>query len=129
MGGMGEECARYHARLAELLAIKKGKTYSTTVSWIWAKVLFALLRGALLCLRGSRGNRKLNGKGKGHSYLTSVVPSFLTRLLSMEDNGAPSTPCHCQCSVLRVFKPIATRIRGKLKQMLKSLKIEPGTSH
>jgi len=51
-GGMGEECARYHARLAELLAIKKGETYSTTVSWIRAKVSFALLRG-------SRGNRKL----------------------------------------------------------------------
>ena len=56
---MGEECARYHARLAELVAIKKGETYSTTVSWIQAKVSFAVLRGALLCLRGSRGNRKL----------------------------------------------------------------------
>ena len=52
---MGEECAR----LAELLSIKKDETYSTTVSWIRAKVSFALLRGALLCLSGSRGNRKL----------------------------------------------------------------------
>jgi len=56
---MGQECARYHARLAELLAIKKCETYSTTVSWIRAKVSFALLREALLCLRGSRVNRKL----------------------------------------------------------------------
>ena len=37
-------------------------------------------------------------------------------------------PSHCQCSVLRVFKAIATRTRGKSKQTLKSLKIEPGTS-
>ena len=37
-------------------------------------------------------------------------------------------PCHCQCSVLRVFKAIATRTKGKSKQTLKSLKIEPGTS-
>ena len=59
MGGMREECARYHARLAELLAIKKSETYSSTVSWIRAKVSFALLRKALLCLRNSRGNRKL----------------------------------------------------------------------
>ena len=44
-GGMGEECARYHSRLVELLAIKKSETYSTTVSWIRAKVSFALLRG------------------------------------------------------------------------------------
>ena len=58
-GGMGEECARYHARLAELLAIKNGGTYSTMVSWIRAKVSFALLRVALLCLRGSRSSRKL----------------------------------------------------------------------
>ena len=36
-GGMGEECDRYHARLAKLLAIKKGETYGTTVSWIRAK--------------------------------------------------------------------------------------------
>ena len=58
-GGIGEECSRYHARLAELLAIKRGENYSTTVSWILVKVSIALLRGALLCLRRSRGNRKL----------------------------------------------------------------------
>ena len=47
-----------------LLAIKNGETYmySMAVSWIRAKVSFALLRGALLCLRGSRGNRKLATK-------------------------------------------------------------------
>ena len=32
------------------------------------------------------------GKGKGHFYLTSVVPSVPTRQLSMEADGAPSTP-------------------------------------
>ena len=32
------------------------------------------------------------GKGKGHFYLTSVVPSVPTRLISMEADGAPSTP-------------------------------------
>ena len=58
-GGIGEECSRYHARLAELLAIKRGENYSTTVSWIRVKVSIALLRGTLLCLRRSRGNRKL----------------------------------------------------------------------
>ena len=57
-GGMGEECSRFHSRLAELLAEKKGETYSTTISWIRAKVSFALLRGALLCLRGSRVTTK-----------------------------------------------------------------------
>ena len=31
-------------------------------------------------------------KGKGHFYLTSVVPSVPTRLLPLEADGAPSTP-------------------------------------
>ena len=53
-GGMGEECKRYHNRLAELVAAKKGEDYTTTVSWIRSKVSFAILRSALLCLRGSR---------------------------------------------------------------------------
>ena len=53
-GGMGEECKRYHNRLAELVAAKKGEDYATTASWIRSKVSFAILRSALLCLRGSR---------------------------------------------------------------------------
>ncbi|XP_078372794.1 uncharacterized protein LOC144656446 [Oculina patagonica] len=53
-GGMGEECKRYHSRLAELIAAKKGEDYATTVSWIRSKVSFAILRSALICLRGSR---------------------------------------------------------------------------
>jgi len=52
-GGMGEECKRYHNRLAELVAAKKGGDYATTVSWISSKVSFAIPRSALLCLRGS----------------------------------------------------------------------------
>ena len=60
-------------------------------------------------------------------YLTSVVPSA-TRLVSMEADGAPFTPSLCQCSILRAFKAIATRIKGKSKQTLKSPRIEPGTS-
>ena len=57
-GGMAEECKRYHNRLAELLAIKKGEDYASTVSWLRAKVSFAVLRSALLCLRGSRRRRR-----------------------------------------------------------------------
>ena len=55
---MADECKRYHSSLAELLSTKKGEDYSTTMSWIRAKVSFALLRSALLCLRGSRCTRR-----------------------------------------------------------------------
>ena len=54
-GGMGKECMRYHSRLAELVAIKKGEDYGTIMSLIRARISFALLRSALTCLRGSRG--------------------------------------------------------------------------
>ena len=59
-GGMAAECKRYHSRLAELLATKKGESYATTLSWIRARVSFALPRSALLCLRGSRAKRRIN---------------------------------------------------------------------
>ena len=58
-GGMADECQRFHSRLAELISIKKGEEYSTTISWIRSKVSFALLRSALLCLRGSRTTRRV----------------------------------------------------------------------
>ena len=53
------ECKRYHSRVAELIAAKKGESHATTMSWIRARVSFALLRSALLCLRGSRATRRV----------------------------------------------------------------------
>ena len=57
-GGMRRKCLRYHSRLAELISIKKGEDYAKTLTWIRGKVSFSILRSALLCLRGSRSNRK-----------------------------------------------------------------------
>ena len=56
-GGMADECVKYHSRLAELIANKKGESYSSANSWIRAKVSFAIVRFAILCLRGSRYRR------------------------------------------------------------------------
>ena len=53
------ECKRCHSRLAELVAAKKDESYATTMSWIRTMVSFALLRSALLCLRGSRAKGSL----------------------------------------------------------------------
>ena len=59
-GGMADECVKYHSRLAELIATKKGESYSSAISWIRAKVSFAIVRSAILCLRGSRSERQLD---------------------------------------------------------------------
>ena len=32
IGGMADECKRFHSRLAKLISIKKGEEYSTTIS-------------------------------------------------------------------------------------------------
>ena len=59
-GGMADERVKYHSRLAELIATKKGESYSSAISWIRAKVSFAIVRSAILCLRGSRSERQLD---------------------------------------------------------------------
>ena len=41
-GGMAVGCKRFHSRLAELIAIKKGEEYSTTMSWIRSTFIFFL---------------------------------------------------------------------------------------
>ena len=55
---MGRKCLRYHSQLTELISIKKGKDYAKTLTWIRGKVSFSILRSVLLCLRGSRSNRR-----------------------------------------------------------------------
>ena len=48
------------SRLAELIANKKGESYSSAISWIRAKVSFVIVHSAILCLRGSRSRRQLD---------------------------------------------------------------------
>ena len=67
-GGMGQECLRYHSRLAELIALKKGEQYVKTISWIRANKSFALLRSALICLRGSRTTRRVPCNAKNVDF-------------------------------------------------------------
>ena len=56
-GGMSDECQCYHSRLAEPLAVKKQENYASTIAWIRTQVSFAILRSALVCLRGLRSKR------------------------------------------------------------------------
>ena len=59
-GGMADECLRYHSRLAELLSAKKQERCATTISWVRARVSFAILRSVLLRLRGWKTPRRRN---------------------------------------------------------------------
>ena len=71
---MSDECQRHHSRLADLLAIKKQDSYASTIAWIRTRVSFAILRSALVCLRGSRTQEE--------SYLKYTGDWLRTRSLS-----------------------------------------------
>ena len=57
-GGIADECVKYHGRLAELIPNKKGESCSSAISWIRAKVSFAIVRSVIICMRGSRSRRR-----------------------------------------------------------------------
>ena len=54
-GGMGREAAT--KRLADEISRKEGKQYSVIMGWIQCRLSFAILRSAILCIRGSRSSR------------------------------------------------------------------------
>ena len=56
-GGMGKESTVFYKRLADSLSRKRDKTYSVTMGWLRCCLNFALLRSAILCIRGSRSSR------------------------------------------------------------------------
>ena len=58
-GGMGQAATVFYKRLAALLAQKRHQPYSTTMGWLRTALCFALLRSAVLCLRGSCTRRSL----------------------------------------------------------------------
>ena len=57
-GGMGPESTRYHKKLAEHIAVKRGEEYSHVVSHVRTRIRFALLRSTLIAVRGERGRRR-----------------------------------------------------------------------
>ena len=52
-GSMGREATIFYKHLADLLATHWGQPYRITVHWLRCRMFFALLRSAILCIRGS----------------------------------------------------------------------------
>ena len=58
-GGMAKEAKAFYDSLAQLISDKKQEPRSYITAWLRTRLSFALVRTALLCLRGSRtSNRK-----------------------------------------------------------------------
>ena len=56
-GGMGREAQTFYKRLADLLSQKREMAYSSLMCWLRCKTSFAILRSAVMCIRGSRSSR------------------------------------------------------------------------
>ena len=80
----------------------------------------------MLVISGPRD--KVKGKGKVTLFNVGSSFSYEAGINESRRRALYPPPSFYQCSVLRVFKAIATRIRGKSKQTFKSPRIEPGTS-
>ena len=55
-GSMGREATVFYRHLADLLATHWGQQYSQTITWLRCRLSFALLRCAIMCIRGSRSS-------------------------------------------------------------------------
>ena len=67
-GGVGKECSMFHKHIAERIATKSGDRYESVLTWMRCKLSFLVLRGALLCIRGSRSHKNVQQ--------TNVVDDF-----------------------------------------------------
>jgi hypothetical protein len=63
-GGMGPEAEVVIKRLGHQLAERQELSPSVTISWLRCRISFAILRSALVCLRGSRPLKRLSTEGE-----------------------------------------------------------------
>ncbi len=67
-GGMGREAQAFYKRLADKLAQKKEMQYRILMGWLRCKLSFAILRSAVIYIRGSRSskNHPIKLRPRGH---------------------------------------------------------------
>ena len=75
-GGMGRECKKFYARLAEMISYKRGTSYSIIAAWVRRKITFSLIKSIGMCLRGSRSvfyNDALEKSLSGDTYTSEFI--------------------------------------------------------
>ena len=55
-GSMGSEGTTFYKRLADMLSHKQEKPYSVVMGWLRCRLSFAILRSAIMCIRGTRSS-------------------------------------------------------------------------
>ena len=95
-------------RLAGKLSEKDGVRYSSTIAWLHCRFSFALLRGSILCIRGSRSRKRCPTHHSEREL--AIVESRLDlhwgphriwnhdsshrKSVTQQSNTSDRTPCH-----------------------------------
>ena len=74
-GGMAPDCTRTNKRIATLISVKTGESYSHVVSHLRTRLRFALLRACLVAIRGFRGKEfKTDEETQLNEISFSLIP-------------------------------------------------------
>ena len=72
-GMLGSEAEFFVRRLGDFLATKWERPYSVVMGWVRARLSFAILQAALLCVHGSRTKWRSFGISNGASLSLITV--------------------------------------------------------
>ena len=78
-GGMGRECTIFCKRLASMLADRQSEHYSKVLGWLRCRLSFALLRSAIMSIRGTRSLFSPRGSDSNNISLATCegkIPSI-----------------------------------------------------
>ena len=76
-GGVGPSAAVMYKRLASLIAEKRDQSYSTTIKWIRCRITFALIRSAILCLRGHQSRQRCPRRSEATDMILASAESHI----------------------------------------------------
>ena len=57
-GGMGNEAAKHHKRIAMLISEKKNESYADVLNYVRTRLRFCLLKSVLMAIRGVRSKQQ-----------------------------------------------------------------------
>ena len=77
-GGMGPESTKYHKKVAELIAVKRGESYPDVMNHIRTSIRFSLLKSVLIAVRGERGKSRRSAAAPLSDLSLNLIPHRTT---------------------------------------------------
>ena len=77
-GGMGPESTKYHKKVAELIAAKRGEAYPDLMNHIRTGLRFSLLKSVLIAVRGERGKGRKGRASPLSDISLNLIPEQST---------------------------------------------------